>query len=141
MAAQRGQRAEAETLAALALSVAEDPLARGVLAGFGRAPRPTRQAVEEAPACLWRQLRDDGGAMLCGEANGSSLWTLSPLTRVWRSDAVGVGGGLSPGGVLLWDMNHHLTILDLDDGQAVRSLVLSNLGQRPSSCARAPASG
>ena len=65
-APQRGQRAEAETLAALALSVAEDPLARGVLAGFGRAPRPARLAVEESPACLWRQLRDDGGGRVCG---------------------------------------------------------------------------
>ena len=132
-AAQRGQRAEAETLAALALSVAEDPLARGVLSGFGRAPRPSRMAVEESPPCLWRQLRGDGGAMLCGEAQGSSLWTLSPLTRVWRSDAVGVGGGLSPGGALLWDMNHNLTILDLGDGAPVRSLALTNLGQRPTS--------
>jgi hypothetical protein len=132
-AAQRGQRAEAETLAALALSVAEDPLARGVLAGFGRAPRPTRLAVEESPACLWRQLRDDGGAMLCGEAKGTSLWTLSPLTRVWRSEAVGVGGGLSAAGALLWDMNHHLTILGLSDGAPTRSLPLSNMSQRPTS--------
>ena len=130
---QRPQRAEAETLAALALSVAEDPLARGVLAGFGRAPRPARLAVEESPACLWRQLRDDGGAMLCGEANGTSLWTLSPLTRVWRSEAVGVGGGLSAAGALLWDMNHHLTILGLSDGAPTRALPLTNMSQRPTS--------
>ncbi|MEY3213641.1 MAG: hypothetical protein RIT28_4122, partial [Pseudomonadota bacterium] len=132
-AAQRGQRAEAETLAALALTVAEDPLARGVLAGFGRAPRPARLAVEDAPTCLWRQLRDDGGALLCGEDKGTSLWTLSPLTRLWRSDAVGVGGVLSAGGALLWDMNHALTILDLRDGARLRHQPLLSMGQRPTS--------
>jgi WD40 repeat protein len=123
----------AETLAALALTVGEDPLARGVLAGFGRAPRPARLAVEEAPACLWRQLRDDGGAMLCGEVRGTSLWTLRPLTRVWRSEVVGVGGGLSASGVMLWDMNHHLTIVGLDDGGLVRTLALASMSQRPTS--------
>ncbi|MCK6520200.1 hypothetical protein L6R49_02060, partial [Myxococcota bacterium] len=129
----RGQRAEAETLAASALTVAEDPLARGVLAGFARAPRPARLQDDPAPPCLWRQLRDDGGALLCGEASGTSYWTLRPLTQVWRVEDVGATGALTPHGALLWDVNHGVRALRLSDGATTRALVLASIPQRPTS--------
>lgn len=132
-AAQRGQRAEAETLAAMALSVAEDPLARGVLAGFGRAPRPAFLGAEVGPACLWRQLGDDGEVMLCGDAQSTSLWALRPLRRLWRSEVVGASGALSPGGARVWDVNHALTVLGLDDGAILRTTPRSSRVSRPTS--------
>ncbi|MBK7758324.1 MAG: hypothetical protein IPI35_18380 [Deltaproteobacteria bacterium] len=131
-AAQRGQRAEAETLAALALSVAEDPPRRGCSPGLGRA--------RDRRAWRWRSPRPASGASFattagdaCGEAKGTSLWTRARSPGGPAAEAVGVGGGLSAAGALLWDMNHHLTILGLSDGAPTRSLPLMNMSQRPTS--------
>ena len=58
-------RPEAEILAANALTHAESPLARGVLATWGAEPAPTLLARSRLPPCI--DITTDGSELLCRE--------------------------------------------------------------------------
>lgn len=82
-------RAEAEVLAAHALTLRESPQARGVLATFGNTPHPTLVNTEPLPDCIQRILSQDAQSLLCLTGEDTSLWDLAPLTLRWskRLDA------------------------------------------------------
>ncbi len=66
-------RAEAELAAAQVLSISEHPEARGILAAFARAPRPTLTATlplsPTPPTCRDADLSPSGTHLLCGDAD------------------------------------------------------------------------
>ncbi len=112
-------RARAERLAADALGYGEDPVARGVLAAFGRAERPRLLAEERGPACAWSAVAPDGAWVACGTAEILSRWAPGDATG-WTLPRAFVGGTFVSGGLAAWDATGRVTLLDPETG-AVRS--------------------
>lgn len=74
---------EAEILASHALTLAESPEARGVLARFSPVNRPRLMDLQDAPSCAIGRLRDDG-SLLCLNAGALSLFSGRPLRQTWE---------------------------------------------------------
>lgn len=117
VAAEVHARPEAELLAAYALTLREDPDARGVLARFGVASRPELVATEPLPeGCLEPLLSPDGTLLACQEANSLALWTRSPTQLRWRAPDV-VGNHAFAGPMLASQRLYRGVVwLDLEDG-------------------------
>jgi len=74
---------EAEVLASHALTHAESPEARGVLANFAHAARPSLVEQVELPLCQILRPRRDG-AILCVNHGNLSVWSGRPLRKQWQ---------------------------------------------------------
>jgi WD40 repeat protein len=111
------QRAEAEVLAAHALTLEPSPEALGVLAGFARAPRPRQVSSSTPPPCVWADLR--AGRLLCGEEASVSLWDLQPLALRWRRMVAATEGeqDVGSGQVFLRLLNDVLQGFDAETGE------------------------
>ncbi len=120
-AQRHGAQAEAELLAAHALTRGESPEARGVLARYGAGARVVLRQADLAPACEDAALAPDGSHLLCLEADATSLWRVTPLELRWQiakrfDDAV----FLSDEHVLASEQPPRAsTLLDVDTGAAV----------------------
>jgi hypothetical protein len=91
-AAVADARARAEVLAAEALSYGEDPDARGVLAAFSRAGRPSAVDLGPAPLCPEGRLSPGGGLLVCPVADGVIAYgglSEGPPRERWRAGAPG----------------------------------------------------
>lgn len=78
-------QADAEVLAAHALTLTESPDARGVLAAMALADRPVLQERTPLPRCQSLRLRRDG-AILCIEPGAVALWQGRPLRRIFLTE-------------------------------------------------------
>lgn len=88
-AAQAQARPEAEILAAHALSHGESPVARGVLAAYGRAERPRLLERRSLPRhCQGMQARvsPEGQWLLCSGAHRLELRSTETLELIWKLD-------------------------------------------------------
>ncbi len=112
-----GDRALAERRASAALSVVDDPQARGVLAAFGRAARPRVRAATQAPTCSWSSFVDDR-TFLCSDGGQVAFWRVGEDHPVWTvpSGAVSGGWSLDRAHLLLWDVDGGATIVDPNTG-------------------------
>lgn len=118
-----GAQAEAEVLAAHALSLAESPDARGVLAAFALAARPRLLEKIELPRCLRLRPRHDG-ALLCIRSDSVSMWSGRPLRAAWQhnvsaEDAMWLNDGKR---VVVSTANIRAMILDAESGALVRRI-------------------
>ena len=77
-------RGTAEVLAARALTISEDPDARGILASWPDTPRPSVRSEVDAPACDHAHLDPTGRWLACTSADTLALWTVHPLERRWE---------------------------------------------------------
>ncbi len=99
VALRSGALAEAEVLAAHALTLEERPEARGVLGTVAAATRPTRTHHAVRPGgCNRTALDAHGTALLCFEEKATSYWSLTPgdSTFVWRQPIRALGGAVLP---------------------------------------------
>ncbi len=80
-------RAEAEIFAIEALLRSESPEARGVLAGFGVAPRPHLIDRTPMPRCLEIRPSPAGDIFVCLQPDAVELWRVTPtgVHRLWRA--------------------------------------------------------
>jgi len=83
--ASAGIRDKAELLAAESLTIAESPMARGILAMFGAGSRPVLRGVNPLPPCNHYAFDARGSLVACRENDGMSVWQLMPLRQLWRS--------------------------------------------------------
>ncbi len=83
-AQRHGAQAEAELLAAHALTRGESPEARGVLARYAAGARVVLLQDDVAPSCEGAALAPDGAHLLCVEADATSLWSVTPLQLRWQ---------------------------------------------------------
>jgi WD40 repeat protein len=88
-AALAGDREQAERLALAVLQRVDAPLARGVLAAFGRAERPARVAEAPGAACAWSALPPGGAYVICGEGAQVSRWEAG--ARIWSAPGPALG--------------------------------------------------
>ncbi|MCB9792691.1 MAG: protein kinase [Alphaproteobacteria bacterium] len=116
VAARAGDRGPAELLATRALLHGEDPVARGILAGFAGAPRPERALRRPLPGCA-RVFPDPSGRRLAC-VNSHAVSVIEPalggkprleraLEEVWGAAFDGEGRWLvlvNAEGVLAWDL-------------------------------------
>jgi WD40 repeat protein len=116
-AAARGARPEAEVLAAAALTLAELPEARGVLAAFGAAPRP---AWQPAPlgTCEGRWTPGQGRTGLCTTARAVSLLDGGQVR--WRVDRDVAAAGFLGTDVIASGRGNLAIVLDGATGAPVR---------------------
>ncbi|MCO4764416.1 MAG: protein kinase, partial [Myxococcales bacterium] len=125
-------RAEAEIFAVQALLRAESPEARGVLAGFGLAPRPRLIDRTPMPTCSDIRPSPAGDHILCLQTDGSELWRVTPtgLLRVWRTALAGFDGVILPDAneVLLGISTHNITRLSIRDGRVLTGPKFSGVG-------------
>ncbi len=99
MSSLRGAQAEAEILAAAALSYADSPAMRGILLGWSAHRRPELLGHEPVPDCLEYDFGEDE-RILCRTESTVEVWARRPLVRVWRylattSSAVWWGGDVA----------------------------------------------
>jgi outer membrane protein assembly factor BamB len=80
-ASRAGDRGRAETLAAHALLVGEDPVARGIL--LDARPRPTLIHQAPAPTCGAVDVDGSGRWAACLQGEELSLWDLDSASQVW----------------------------------------------------------
>lgn len=114
-------RARAETLAVGALALGEDPLARGVLAAFGRASRPVLLSSEPGPDCLRAAWSPDGRWLACLGADRLSRWEAG--RERWSTPVEAVGASVLPdAGVLAWRATGSATLLDAETGAPLAEL-------------------
>lgn len=110
-----GARAEAEVLAAHALTLAEDPDARGLLASVAGAPAPVLLSRAPLP-CTEAQADPARSLVLCSQPEGVELWDYAaePATRRWSLAFPVRTATLAESGVVLAAAdNGEIVILDL----------------------------
>jgi WD40 repeat protein len=113
-ATRAGAREQAERLAIAVLRERADPLARGVLAAFGRAERPALLRDEPGPTCAWSAMEGAGG-VACG-ARGEVTWWEGGRA-VWTAPVSARGGEVRGDVVLAWDATGTTTALDVNTGE------------------------
>lgn len=151
-ATEAGDREAAERLALAVLERGEDPLARGVLAAFGRAERPQRVAEGPGPTCAWSALPPGAAWVACGRTGTVSRWEAG--REVWTVPLATEGGAVQGDRVVVWDQDGTTFALDADDGAArgrwprpvgdwmvVRAPRAVWAGEAPLDGSRAPPSG
>lgn len=116
-ATRAGARAEAEQLAIAVLRHRDDPLARGVLAAFGRAERPTVSEDDPGPECSWSAVSPTAAFVICGHDGLVERWERGAV--VW-SVAMPSDGGSIRGADVLVSEPAGTTVLDAGRG-GVRS--------------------
>ena len=108
-------RARAEQLAVRALTLGEDPRARGVLAAFGVASRPRLLDRAPGPSCDWSAFSPDGSWLLCGAEGQVSRWEGG--APVWTREKSAAGGQVDARGeIRIWDRAGTERHLDLSTG-------------------------
>ncbi|MCB9762005.1 MAG: protein kinase [Alphaproteobacteria bacterium] len=112
-------RAEAELLAAYALTLqgepAQEALARGVLAAWSGRPRPRVLSQAPLPAdCGSPQLSPDGTRLLCQEARALSLWDVGDMGLAWRREGRARWAGFAGNGDVVLHLHdtHRGVVLD-----------------------------
>ncbi|NUN13659.1 MAG: protein kinase [Myxococcales bacterium] len=129
-AVQRAQWPEAETLAAEALTLREDPVARGILmAAFGFRPRIEHQV--DLPPCRTMVPDLSGQRGLCFAAD-TSLWQLFPTPkRLWTLPILATGGGFdSDTTFVIAGVDNWVWRRNLADGSPVGSPILAQKADR-----------
>lgn len=122
---------EAEILASHALSLAESPEARGVLARFSPANRPQLLAQQDSPSCAQRRIRDDG-ALLCINPGVLSVYSGTPLRPQWErkitgQDAIWFQKGKQ---IVVNQSGSYGVLLDAKDGTQLESFQGRFIGPR-----------
>lgn len=138
-ATRAGARQTAERLALAVLREREDPLARGVLAAFGRSERPVLVAEVPGPACAWSALPPRASWVLCGEPGAVSRWQDGRLA--WTAPVAAVGGEVRGETVLLWDTAGVTIALDVATGAERGRWPLQHGDWVPQVAPRAPWAG
>jgi len=121
----RGERPEAEVIAAEALTHGESAEARGILAAWGGEPGPQLVRRVALPPCRALQPAPDGATALCLEDDEVTRWDLGRGVRLWRvAFATPWVLGLEGAGFVLAGSGDEATTarLDLTTGAALPSL-------------------
>lgn len=109
-ASRAGDRGRAETLAAHALELGEDPDARGIL--LDARPRPKLLASAEPLDCGRLDLDNQGRFAVCLEDEQLTLWDLASDARLWTQRVANASGAQvdSDGWVLVSAGDRHLLL-------------------------------
>ena len=120
-AARVGARGEAETLAAHALRLRENPEARGLLMDAGARPRLLSDLALPGD-CIDRVLRPDGGVVACRGAERLSLYDVADGARIWEVVTALGEVAFSPDGHLFGRIagDTHVRFLHRDSGGPLR---------------------
>lgn len=127
-AAAQDARPEAEVLAAEALALSESPEARGVLAGFAVAERPTRVAHHESAQCSRRVIAPDLESYLCIGERSVGLYPVEGGDARWQLEGEVLDGVLGQDFAALMIYPAQLWLVDLATGEV--SSRVSDLGER-----------
>lgn len=118
-AMSEGARPEAEVLAAHALALGAAPEARGVLAAWSGAPRPTDLASHPLPDCPAWVASPDGRQGLCLREDAVSLWDVARQAEVWHQPFGATDARFFDGRVLAYRDTHGRSWLDVGTGEVV----------------------
>ena len=113
---REGRLADAEVLAAHALSRRESADMRGILAAAGPGERPRVLEEQALPDCPGLVLDPAAERFLCVTPDGVSLWELASLTRLWTRPDLGGGVVFAGDAVALARSDLSLLVLDAASG-------------------------
>ena len=128
-------RAEAEILAASALTIADSPEAWGVLASFAAAPRPQLLERVDLPSCDQASYSSTGAVRLCLEKDLLSLQGAPDFTPRWTRPVPSLVSQLlltADGAVgILSTSDHEIWAVDTQDGSMQILTTGYTLPERP----------